>query len=66
MRCCRRLDCRLAEPSMVALSTGKVVVMYRSADEVTYTFESAPAGLAAKSAPDTDRYAGGPSPKSKR
>lgn len=57
------------EPSMVALSTGKVVVMYRSADEVTYAFESVPAGTtstAAKSTSTNDRYTGGPSPKPKR
>jgi hypothetical protein len=56
------------EPSMVALSSGKVVVMYRSADEVTYTFESIPdtAGATARSASAGDRYVGGPSPKPKR
>ncbi|WP_394614550.1 hypothetical protein JNUCC0626_32345 [Lentzea sp. JNUCC 0626] len=56
------------EPSLVALSTGKVVVMYRSADEVTYAFESTPAvsGTTARSASTDDRYIGGPSPKPHR
>lgn len=56
------------EPSMVALSTGKIVVMYRSADEVTYSFESTPAatGVTARSASTGTRYVGGPSPKPKR
>ncbi|WP_245816251.1 tachylectin-related carbohydrate-binding protein [Lentzea albidocapillata] len=58
------------EPSMVALSTGKVVVMYRSADEVTFTFESAPAstGVAARSASTSSGtgFVGGPSPKPQR
>lgn len=56
------------EPSMVALSTGKIVVMYRSADEVTYSFESAPAAttVAARSASNGPKYVGGPSPKPKR
>lgn len=53
------------EPSMVALSTGKVVVMYRDADELTYAFESAPAAPAARSAAVANRYTGGPSPKPK-
>ena len=58
------------EPSMVALSTGKIVVMYRSSDEVTYAFETAPASasVAARSAsPESGiRFVGGPSPKPKR
>ena len=56
------------EPSMVALSTGKIVVMYRSADEVTYAFESTPttAAMTARSASATERFIGGPSPKPKR
>jgi hypothetical protein len=58
------------EPSMVALSTGKVVVMYRSADEVTFTFESAPAsaGVTARSASTSsgNGFVGGPSPKPQR
>ncbi|WP_189153768.1 hypothetical protein [Lentzea pudingi] len=58
------------EPSMVALSTGKVVVMYRSADEVTYTFETAPASSSvtarSASAASSTGFAGGPSPKPKR
>lgn len=58
------------EPSMVALSTGKIVVMYRTADEVTFSFEtaSAAAGTAARSAsPDSGTgFVGGPSPKPKR
>lgn len=54
------------EPSMVALSTEKVVVMYRGADDVTYAFEST-AGVSstARSASAGDRYSGGPSPKPK-
>ena len=53
---------------MVALSTGKIVVMYRSADEVTYSFESTPAttNMAARSASTGPKYVGGPSPKPKR
>lgn len=56
------------EPSMVVLSGGKVVVMYRSADEVTYAFESTPAAtnVTARSASGGDRYVGGPSPKPRR
>lgn len=58
------------EPSMVALSTGKVVVMYRSADEVTYSFETTPTttsmGARSVSADGGNVFYGGPSPKPKR
>ena len=54
------------EPSMVALSTGKVVVTYRDADDMVYAFESAPTTPAARSVAVADRYIGGPSPKPKR
>lgn len=56
------------EPSMVATSTGKVVIMYRNVDELTFAFETgAPAGVASRSAAaPTDRYIGGPSPKPKK
>jgi hypothetical protein len=56
------------EPSMLATSTGKVVVMYRNVDELTFAFElGEPAGVASRSAAaPTDQYVGGPSPKPKK
>ncbi|WP_346130876.1 tachylectin-related carbohydrate-binding protein [Lentzea roselyniae] len=56
------------DPSMVALSTGKIVVMYRSADEVTFAFEtSAATGVASRSAAaPAQQFIGGPSPKPRK